>query len=85
MRLRQKSKCSKTELIGAVVISKYSASAKQKRMHPLLKLPGFVIILIVGIAIIGYGLTLHDLDPNWVITIGIIFVIISILSITVVR
>lgn len=61
------------------------ARREPKRMHPLLKLPGFVIILIVGIAIIGYGLTLHDLDPNWVITIGIIFVIISILSITVVR
>ena len=68
-----------------MVISKYSASTKQKGMHPLSKLPGFVIILIVGIAIIGYGLTLHDLDPNWVVAIGIIFVIISVLSITVVR
>ncbi|MFQ5969870.1 MAG: hypothetical protein ACE5J2_05205 [Nitrososphaerales archaeon] len=57
----------------------------QKRMHLLSRMPGFIIILIVGIAIIGYGLTLHDVDPNWVVGIGIIFVIISVLSITVVR
>jgi len=54
-------------------------------MHPLSRLPGFVTILIVGLAIIGYGITLPTLDPNWVIAIGIIFVIIALLAITVVR
>jgi hypothetical protein len=54
------------------------------KMHPLSRIPGFVIILVIGLAIIGYGTTL-ELDPNWVIAIGIIFLIIAILSITVVR
>jgi len=48
-------------------------------------MPGFVTILIVGLAIIGYGITLPDLNPNWVIVIGIILIIIAILAITVVR
>ena len=54
-------------------------------MHPLSKMPGFVTILLVGLAVIGYGMTLHDLDPNWVIAVGIIFIAIAILAITVVR
>ena len=54
-------------------------------MHPLSRLPGFVTILIVGLVIIGYGMTLPDLDPNWVIAVGIIFIVIAILAITVVR
>ena len=54
-------------------------------MRLLSRLPGFVTILIVGLAIIGYGITLRDLDPNWVIIIGIILIIIAILAITVVR
>jgi len=48
-------------------------------------MPGFVTILIVGLAIIGYGITLPDLNPNWIIVIGIILIIIAILAITVVR
>jgi len=54
-------------------------------MRLLSKMPGFVTILIVGLAIIGYGITLPDLNPNWVIVIGIILIIIAILAITVVR
>jgi hypothetical protein len=54
-------------------------------MRLLSRLPGFVTILIVGLAIIGYGATLSDLDPNWVIAIGIILIIIAILAITVVK
>jgi len=54
-------------------------------MRPLSRLPGFVTLLIVGLAIIGYGMTLSDLDPNWVIAVGIIFIAIAILAITVVR
>jgi hypothetical protein len=53
-------------------------------MHPILKIPGFVLILVAGLAIIGYGLTL-ELTPNWVITIGVILLIVAVLSITVVR
>lgn len=53
-------------------------------MHPLLRIPGFVITLAIGLGIIGYGITL-ELDPNWVISLGIIFLIITILSIIVVR
>ncbi|MFQ5920653.1 MAG: hypothetical protein ACE5JV_01385 [Nitrososphaerales archaeon] len=54
-------------------------------MHLLSRLPGFVTILIVGLAIIGYGFTLPELNPNWVIGIGIVFVIIAILAIVVVK
>ncbi len=56
------------------------------RMHPLSRIPGFVIILAIGLAIIGYGITL-ELYPNGVIgiVIGIVFLLIAILSITVVR
>lgn|GEM_PF-2432263 len=54
-------------------------------VHPLTRLPGFIVILAIGLAIIGYGTTLHELNPNWVIAIGIIFLIIAVLSITVVR
>jgi len=54
-------------------------------MHPLWRLPGFVTILIVGLAILGYGITLRDLDINWVMGIGVILIIIAILAITVVR
>ncbi len=54
-------------------------------MHPLSRLPGFVTILIVGLAIIGYGMTLPKLDPNWVIAIGVIFLIVALLAITVVK
>ena len=55
-------------------------------MHPLSRIPGFVIILVIGLAIIGYGITL-ELYPNGVIVIviGIVFLLIAILSITVVR
>ena len=55
------------------------------KMHPLSRLPGFVTLLIVGLAIIGYGITLPDLKPNWVIAIGAAFIIVAILAITVVR
>jgi len=48
-------------------------------------MPGFVTILLVGLAIIGYGITLPDLNPNWFIGIGVFFIIIAILAITVVR
>jgi hypothetical protein len=54
-------------------------------MHPLSRLPGFVTILVVGLVIIGYGITLPDLKPNWVMAIGVILIIIAILAITVVR
>jgi hypothetical protein len=54
-------------------------------MHVLSRMPGFVTLLILGSAIIGYGMTLQDLDPNWVIGIGIIPIVIAILAITVVR
>ncbi|MEM2759706.1 MAG: hypothetical protein QXU32_06265 [Nitrososphaerales archaeon] len=54
-------------------------------MHPLSRIPGFVIILVVGLAIVVYGMTLQELYPNWVIAVGIIFLIIAILSVTVVR
>jgi hypothetical protein len=54
-------------------------------VHPLSRIPGFVIILAVGLAIIGYGITLQELNPNWVIIIGIFFLIIAVLSVTVVR
>ena len=53
-------------------------------MHPISRIPGFVIIMVIGLAIIGYGLTL-DLNPNWIVPIGVIFIIIAILSVTVVR
>lgn len=53
-------------------------------MHPLLKIPGFVLILAVGLAVMGYGLSL-ELTPNWVIAIGIILLVVAVLSITVVR
>ena len=55
------------------------------KVHPLSRIPGFVIILAVGLAIIGYGITLQELNPNWVIIIGIFFLIIAVLSVTVVR
>ncbi len=48
-------------------------------------MPGFVTILILGLAMIGYGMTLPELNPNWVIGIGVFFIIIAILAITVVR
>lgn len=54
-------------------------------MHILSRMPGFVTILLVGLAIIGYGMTLPDLNPNWIIGIGVFFIIIAILAITVVR
>lgn len=59
--------------------------AEDSKMHLLSRLPGFVTILIVGLAIIGYGFTLPELNPNWVIGIGIVFVIIAILAIVVVK
>ena len=59
--------------------------AEDSTMHLLARLPGFVTFLIIGLAIIAYGATLHELDPNWVIAIGIVFVVIAILAITVVR
>ncbi|MGH9923364.1 MAG: hypothetical protein ACRD38_11490 [Nitrososphaerales archaeon] len=54
-------------------------------MRLLSRMPGFVTLLLVGLAIIGYGITLPDLNPNWVIGIGLIPIIIAILAITVVR
>ncbi|MGH9934535.1 MAG: hypothetical protein ACRD3Z_05390 [Nitrososphaerales archaeon] len=54
-------------------------------MRVLSRMPGFVTLLLVGLAIIGYGITLPDLNPNWVIGIGLIPIIIAILAITVVR
>ena len=68
-------------------VSDYISMAQNiaRKMHPLSRLPGFVTILIVGLAIIGYGMTLPELDPNWVIAVGIVFIIIAILAITVVR
>lgn len=54
-------------------------------MHPLSRLPGFVTLLIVGLAIIGYGATLPELNPNWVIGIGVVLIILAILAITVVK
>ncbi len=62
-----------------------SQSAENSKMHPLSRLPGFVTILIVGLIIIGYGMTLPTLDPNWVIAIGVVFLIVALLAITVVR
>lgn len=54
-------------------------------MNPLSRMPGFIIILIAGLIIVGYGVTLQDLNPNWVIAIGIVLLIIAVLSIVVVR
>jgi hypothetical protein len=54
-------------------------------MHLLSRMPGFVTLILVGLAIIGYGVTLPDLNPNWVIGIGVIPIVIAILAITVVR
>lgn len=53
-------------------------------MHPLTRIPGFIIILVIGITTIAYGITLN-LDPNWVVILGIMLLIIAILSVTVVR
>jgi len=50
----------------------------------LFKLPGYVTILMAGIALILYGLTL-DLDINWVIGLGLLLVIISIMAATLVK
>lgn len=54
-------------------------------MNPLSRLPGFATILIAGLAIIGYGATLPELDPNWVILIGLGFIVVAVLAVTVVR
>lgn len=54
-------------------------------MRLLSRVPGFVTILIVGLAILGYGMTIRDLDINWVMGIGVILIILAILAITVVR
>jgi hypothetical protein len=54
-------------------------------MRLLSRIPGFVTILIVGLSIIAYGATMPDLNPNWVIGIGVLLVIIAILAITVVK
>ncbi len=43
------------------------------------KLPGFVTILIVGIAILAYGATL-DMEINWVMGIGTLLIIISLMA-----
>lgn len=80
--MKAKSTCLKTDPLRFRL---YTYSAEHSKMRLLSRLPGFVTILIVGLAIIGYGITLHDLDPNWVIIIGIILIIIAILAITVVR
>jgi hypothetical protein len=53
-------------------------------MHPLSRIPGFLMILTVGVVVISYSVTL-DINPNWVLAVGIILVILGILSITVVR
>lgn len=58
---------------------------KPVSMNPLSRMPGFIIILIAGLIIVGYGVTLQDLNPNWVIAIGIVLLIIAVLSIVVVR
>jgi hypothetical protein len=58
---------------------------EDSKMRLLSRLPGFVTILIIGLAIIAYGATLPELDPNWVIAIGLVFIVIAILAITVVR
>ena len=50
----------------------------------LLRLPGFVTILIAGIVILLYGMTL-DMDPNWVMGFGTLLIIISIMAATLVK
>lgn len=54
-------------------------------MNPLSRLPGFVTLLIAGLLVIGYGLTLPELYPNWIFMIGMALVAIAVLAITVVR
>lgn len=50
----------------------------------LFRLPGFVTIILVGIAIIIYGMTL-DLEPNWVMGIGTLLIIIGLMAATLVK
>ncbi len=50
----------------------------------LFKLPGYVTILVSGVALILYGITL-DLDINWVIGLGLLLIIISIMAATLVK
>ena len=54
-------------------------------MRFISRLPGFVTILAAGLAVIGYGLTRPELNPNWIIGIGVVLIAISILSVTVVK
>jgi len=63
----------------------YTKNEKRDWMRLLSRLPGFVTILIIGLALIGYGLTLPELKPNWVLGIGIALVVVAILAVTVVK
>jgi hypothetical protein len=50
----------------------------------LFRLPGFVTILIVGVAILLYGTT-FDMDPNWIMGFGTLLIIIGIMAATLVK
>lgn len=50
----------------------------------LSRLPGFVTIIIIGASIILYGITL-DIEPNWVMGIGTLLLILGLMAATLVK